>query len=1288
MQESTNPNTPPSPQAHDLAVLGKELQRFISQYPQVIGGADIYSIGPRKPELLAGSLSAVLACLVDENQTPVVKKILAVMPAGSDVEDSDARVLNAMTATFSLLAHREMKSDEQSWFRRCLQTVVAEDRQICSVLNIISVQSGCTAIIVIDSASYRDVSVDPYIAPGASTPLLLEDIWVPQLHALAVQAVKMAQVRQLYVALDTGRLGPTRKTLSDLLGSIDGCGFVSSTSEGSPEHVLSMKVDQWNAWIREGRLGQVLRDIDHLPTALDQSKPYLRIQMLHKAGHVPQALQAIREYITSGARLEQPIRVKLARIAQDANASALATQILSPAVEELNSCEDLESALATAHDAGSAELEEKLAARLEAMFPASHALREHRRRALRAKRGYARIAAMYAEEEGGHTKAEFYGRLASFLSVPHVPHYHGLIASAGGDISQTDAYRMACVNDALVRKLLIHAFELALPLPTTPVQTGTGELLLLKTLQEILLHVQKGGELPVSLEQIQEAVLSLIKQLAADPSNQALRIGLADLLQPSVAGMTGLALMAKLVHDLVSRPIRLVKRRLQRTTDARWFAAHESFLNSAFSWLQSEGLVIIGKSVLPKSLLTEPADQIVSAVADYLGRVPIDSGEEANDVQMWLAVGTSVTPHCSDPDFDLVLLRLMAARLADFGHPQLARDLAEQALLISTSTPRRSRLGWFAMADVYQRCKNPLEGLLAMACTLAADDEVEEEQAYLESVAIARMLRDCGLKSQARQAITRTRQLLQQTGLLDMYSHRLDTLELQMRQSNLDPDSSRNAELEVLLMDVARNGAAVLAQGDMPEPVAVLLGQLLRQAKAAGATIPPKAEEVFTELRSRAIGGSGSLVDAMSSNALSANQLLALLKTSVPTRYSGDVGYDMRNVATAARRAVASDTYISNAIHTSFALELLADRGVAVPGWDEAAEPPPGPQRVEEPAEIACSLSKEGLSVVQVGFDAAGRLVRISAVDGAIGDPVRESDINAQELFRKWATRYPFDYGIDETTVNLFYTTTADLRLPVLPEAGPVVVVADVAFQPFPPNLLYVRDEFAGRVRPMAAAPSLLWLKSARDKGTTGDGRLCAWVSMAAGRTLTQTLPMIAQRLASTFDEYGFKVDPSPTLPATFAGASLAVIVAHGGVHPDGRFFQVIADEGKLRVTAGDLANALRNIDIVILFVCSGGRVDEHPQAITTLGLAKQILDRGCSAVIASPWPLDPRVPSYWLPEFLNRLSQGENLIEANFAANQIVDQAFAHDPARGLAMTLLGNPGARGPKGLTPELT
>ena len=121
----------------------------------------------------------------------------------------------------------------------------------------------------------------------------------------------------------------------------------------------------------------------------------------------------------------------------------------------------------------------------------------------------------------------------------------------------------------------------------------------------------------------------------------------------------------------------------------------------------------------------------------------------------------------------------------------------------------------------------------------------------------------------------------------------------------------------------------------MTEPAAILVGQLLRLAKDRGAAIPTNAGSVFTNLCTRARGHLVSLINASSAASISAGDLLDLVTMAGPARYSDDVGYDMRNVAMIAGRALADEKYIENPVHTSFALELLADRGVAVPGWDE-----------------------------------------------------------------------------------------------------------------------------------------------------------------------------------------------------------------------------------------------------------------------------------------------------------------------------------------------------------------
>lgn len=1262
----------------DRSDLARWFAASLQQNPNIFRGSDILTLEIFDPPTRAGILAAALTGLVGQDGKRAVREFLIIVPPGTNEMESVETARAEMLAAIAVLAEGELSSAQQDWFRQRLRVAAVPDRRISSVVGLIDQQRERTAVIVTEAASYRDEAVQPYVPPGAEAPRLNQDFWVPQLHALAVAATRAARERRLYVLFDANELSPTREHLSNMLMSIDNCGVLSGSRDEDPDVFLEQHVGQWDAWISEGRLGRALRDLEQLPASLASQKAYLRIQLMHRAGHFPQALEAIRQEMRPGHELSGSLRVKLARVAQDADASRLATELLTPAIDELNRLEELESALGITHDAGAAELEQRVADRSAALFADSPGLRIRKRRILREAGDYAGVSASLANEAGAEARADFYKRLAQHLSSAGVPNYHSLIATGRGDVELTEALRLECLRDALRRQLIFHAFEFALPMPKTASLLSLWEDLLLQALEQVFLLSGRDDRLVLPFDRVLTVITALVGSLAADPANQRLRVRLVKLVEPSVSGTTGLALMAAVAMKLASQPVQATKTVVPGTADLEWLEQRESFVKSAFDWLKREEPLVIGRTVLPKELVTESADDVLSAVTQFLSYGSLKTSEEANSLQFWLIFAASIAPHSSAPDYDLRLIRLLAERLAGAGYNQLARDLAEQALLNSSATPQRRRLGWFTMAEVYHRGGNLLEALVALACTFAADKKSDIEQIWQEMVALARVLRDCGLFSKARIAIANARDLIETLGLSERHRNRLDTLELQTRMREMSLEGEAAAEVERLLVDVVQNGKDVLRYRELPEPVAALLGQLLRTARSHGLAIPSDADDIFAQLSDRMDGNAGFLVKTVSSDAVSAKDLLDLLKMRDKARYSEDIGYDMQNIAMISRRVLADDKYIQNAIETSFALELLADHAVAMPGWDEAAEPAPAPDRIEEPAEIAGAISQDGLSIIQLGFDASGHVVRVAAVDGQLQLPLREPDeIFNLERFGRWSSEYPYAYGIDEDTANLFYTTTADLRLSALPD-GPVIVVADASIQPFPPNLFYVDNEFAGRTRPIAAAPSLAWLRAARAKGPIGDGRLCAWISTVVSQSESQTLGMIAQRLEPAFTDHGFIVDNGPQLPAAFKGATMAVIAAHGSIHSEGRYFQLVSDEGTLKVTAADLAAALRNVDVVILFVCSGGRSDKHPAANTTIGLAKQILDRGCQAVIASPWPLDARVPSHWLPAFLEQWQNRQPLNEANFAANKVVDQRFAQDPARGLAMTIFGNASLR----------
>jgi hypothetical protein len=1083
----------------DRSDLARWFAASLQQNPNIFRGSDILTLEIFDPPSRAGILAAALTGLVGQDGKRAVREFLVIVPPGTNEVESAETARSEMLAAITVLAEGELSSAQQDWFRQRLRVAAVPDRRISSVVGLIEQQRERTAVIVTEAASYRDEAVQPYVPPGAEAPRLNQDFWVPQLHALAVAATRVARERRLYVLFDANELSPTRQHLSNMLLSIDNCGVLSGSRDEDPDVFLEQHVGQWDAWISEGRLGRALRDLEQLPPNLASQKAYLRIQLMHRAGHFPQALEAIRQEMRPGHELSGSLRVKLARVAQDADASRLATELLTPAIDELNRIEELESALGIAHDAGAAELEQRIADRLAALFADSPGLRIRNRRALREAGDYAEVSASLAKEAGAEARADFYKRLSQHLSTAGVPDYHSLIATGRGDVELTEALRLECLRDALRRQLIFHAFEFALPMPRTESLLSLWEDLLLQALEQVFLLSGRGDRLVLPFDRVLTVIIALVGGLAADPANQRLRVRLVKLVEPSVSGTTGLALMAAVAMKLASQPVQATEIIVPGKADLAWLEQQRGFLESAFDWLKTEEPLVIGRTVLPKELVTESADEVLSAVTQFLSYGPLNTIEDASSLQFWLTFAASIAPHSSTPDYDLRLIRLLAERLVGAGFNQLARDLAEQALLNSTATPLRRRLGWFTMAEVYHRRNNLLEALVALASTFAADNKSDVEQIWQEMVALGRLLRDCGLFSQARIAIANARELTRTLGLSEHHLNRLDTLELQTRMREMALKGETAAEFERLLVDVVQNGKDVLKHRELPEPVAAMLGQLLRTARSRGMAVPSDADDVFAQLSDRMDGNAGFLVKTVSSDAVSAKDLFDLLKMRDKARYSEDIGYDMQNIAMISRRVLADDKYIQNAIETSFALELLADHGVAMPGWDEAALPAPPPDRIDEPAEVACAISQDGLSVVQMGFDANGHLVRVTAGDGELQPPTREPDeVFNLRRFARWSSEYPYAYGIDEDTANLFYTTTADLRLSSL-RMGLSSSLRTPAYNPFhlisftsTMNSQDARDRLRPLPRSPGCAPRVRRDRSAMAGSARGSPRLRA----------------------------------------------------------------------------------------------------------------------------------------------------------------------------------------------------
>ena len=98
----------------------------------------------------------------------------------------------------------------------------------------------------------------------------------------------------------------------------------------------------------------------------------------------------------------------------------------------------------------------------------------------------------------------------------------------------------------------------------------------------------------------------------------------------------------------------------------------------------------------------------------------------------------------------------------------------------------------------------------------------------------------------------------------------------------------------------------------------------------------------------------------------------------------------------------------------------------------------------------------------------------------------------------------------------------------------------------------------------------------------------------------------------------------------------MAIVAAHGGLVRNDRFFRAVMDDAAVAIASSTLSGALANIGVIVLFVCSGGRLDKHPGASTTIGLVKRLLDEGCSAVIRRRGrSMSTCLPTWLPPRFL-----------------------------------------------------
>lgn len=1261
----------------------ESLLEFYRTTPVRSGSVDLFAVGDRDPTSRMGDFGALL-CLVGLPDSPLAQ--VRVVWSEPVTPELTAAILGRAAAVFQKLGVAETNVER---LLSRLDVVSAGSLEVGSLLELARNGAGRSALVVAHAARYRSNDLQPMLP---RVPLK-EDTWVPHLTALMHALGPVAGPANCYVVLDAGEFFPTREENRELLRSAPDSAVLTVDGPATEtERIL------WERVIRltdDGDVGRALEELDasglHPLQAL-----VARLQLLRRAGmHLAVAAELFAARGHFGD-LSPEVLVSFAGHAEAARQNELAAELLAQALPELQNREDLEAALATALGTGDEVLIARVEAALAERFPSSPIL--GRRRALaHATRGEFTEAAATARTTTAvpYELGEYWSWLGETLQHGPPGDPRDLRTQADQRFPQFSEETTSHIVEHLLRGRRRRA-ALLLLLGDCEVENGLTAAeasALVRTLDQIAIARGASGIAPAVLE---VALLKLIRTLASNPGDFSLRFQVVDVLAPEAFGHVGMAVAAHMLTVLFRAPQEPPRNRphLLRYRPGPRKEELDRFLDEAMQWLARTPRAVLGARTLPPELLSVSPNDALAAIGPDITHMVAAVAAQGDRIALHraLALAVAVAPHADEPDEDLVIFRLAVSQLAAAGLRQDARDLAEQALALTRGDPGRVRMAWTIFAEAYARASNLAEAMVGMACALAVHPAPSWEEVWLDAILISRLMRDLGQVKLAGRFIHAARSALAHIPDEDgRLASRLETMDLSVSLVGHDRGQAWEREhVESFLARAIHNLRGVLALRDEAGPAASLLANSMHIARFYGAVVPPAAAELLESALEVVDPTLRPLIAATAATAPSPDEMLDLARGTQPARYHDDVGFDEERLAGFARRLLGSPEAAADPAVAAFAIEATADHSVVPPGSRGALEGT-GPRltaTADGPAEAAREISRGGIDVVLVGTSQAG-LRRVVASGGDLHDVVTEPPaVFDIDRLRAWRDTYPMAYGRspedvppsrprsafdgrDGADANTFHLSTERIGVSSLPARA--VVVADTLLQVFPPGLLRIGDQPAANEVRLAAAPSLEWLLAARRTPVERSPARIAWIPHDPEADVT--LGRLAGRLEPDLTARGFDLAMGVAPPRQGTGAELVVVAAHGGVADENRFFRAVKDDAGAALAPGSLASAFANTAVVVLFVCSGGRVDVRPGANAVVGLVRQLLANGCSAVVAPPWPLETLVPPKWLPPFLAAMDRGDAVLDACFQANDAVRRTLEHEPRRWLAMTVYGDP-------------
>ena len=1241
-----------------------------------LGTADLIQ-GGSFSEVIGRTVVALLMGLTDQNGKNPFSGVTVILPPSSATSLNDVAVFDAMAAGTKSWRGSEPSAQELEYLRRVVRILNCPTLDTAD-LEALVLREGARRLVAVASASiYRELDIESPGAFGVSAVLTSEDLWVPHVASLCRRCVAAVKGNDGYAVIHVEEPPATRPHNTEKLVAIDGCYVACLAIDHDEKEEVDRRAHRWLALALGGDISVAITEIDSLQLS-EINRYHVRAQLFSRAAMHNDAIAAITQLLSHISALDQSSLVQLAWIAHKGGNDSLALKFLPTDAELLSSIIWIEQGLELATVIEDSHLIECYDARLAQMYPGSDRLRENRDRRLLWN------CSSKTEEEGlAFTTAGFTEKHLGILSavISQNPDYERIIEQArewGADWWELAA--ICCSVHAWSIGQSRFAADIASQITTSDLYGRQATQVVLWSVRSLMLKEQVRRN---DRDYYRAPLQAAIRFLALHPEDGSIRSQLSRLLSVDSCGDIGIPMVATTMLDIAEDGVRLATFDEEaHTPDGDKGGSVEpdeseirASIESGLKWLGAHGAAEYGVTVLPAELVPHPDKTIRYLVRMILMSAPKGEDVDLRFLELLAMLVCAISPHAvSERDEDLRALRLVAGNCAVAGQFQRARNLAEQILVIGQGNALRQRLAWLGFADTYHRCRNMTEALVGLACALATDAPVSKADLWQEIYAAIRILRDLGIFQIAHDFLPALKKLASDLGLDAENDPRIVATEMSLRL--MEVSSNQNEEIAAIVSGLSNGCGRAMTDRSLLLPLIVMLGQAVQKAKAAAVHVDESTLDLLKAGLALLGRQASQLVDTVSTDAPSAANVTAMFNQVQRAIYAADAAGDFEFVGVAARRLL--DDRVgqpASAEDKALAVEILADHAVALP------EHPPAIQ-AGWPVYYSKLLNKAGIDLVFLGLDSADELVVTHVSNGhvqCIEQPRHERSFRLRML--RWLEDYPRQYGYVDAADgdDEFFVTMEqlDVRLPA-PES--LLVIAEPLLQQLTLNLGLVTPEdggfpyFLGTTTAVGMMPSLTWLSMARASERSGKSAYRAWISTQEGPEANGTLGRALERLGGTFDEFGFTVDNGRQLPPDMSDAKLAVITAHGGLTSEGRYIHSIRDEDRLFEAPTALAAALAGVEVVILFVCSGGRIDKHPWGNTTVGLPKLLLDKGCRVVIASPWPLDVKVTYNWLEPFLREWEAGSTVLQATKKANEDVSRSLGERPQYSLGMTAYGD--------------